>query len=173
MPEGHRGISLFRSIVTTAIALVVTATSVAPAFAHSEDGVRQERRHIRSRAKTQIGANYSYGCTSPRGFDCSGFTRWVYDGHGAALPHNSTDQFNLARRDGVKRIWKRRNLKVGDLVFHKTTSSRVGHAGLYIGDGRFISSTSSDGVRIRSLYDRSYWGPRWVGATRLRVTQRR
>jgi cell wall-associated NlpC family hydrolase len=41
---------------------------------------------------------------------------------------------------------------------------------MYIGHGRFISSTSSGGVQIKSLYDPYYWGPRWVGATRLPVT---
>ena len=82
------------------------------------------------------------------------------------------DQFNLASRDGYKRIWNRSKLEVGDLVFHKTTSARVGHVGIFIGDGRFISSTSSDGVRVRSLYDPYYWGPRWVGATRLPATMR-
>jgi cell wall-associated NlpC family hydrolase len=143
-----------------------------PAEAHSAPRYKRERRHIVDRARSQIGARYSYGGTSPRGFDCSGFTRWTYDGHGAALPHSSIDQFYMARRRGFDRIWKRRNLKPGDLVFHKTTGARVGHAGLYIGHGRFISATTSDGVRVRSLFD-SYWGPRWVGGTRPSVIRRR
>lgn len=82
------------------------------------------------------------------------------------------DQFNLGTQGNNKRIWKRSKLEVGDLVFHKTTSARVGHVGIYIGNGRFISSTSSGGVRVRSIYDPYYWGPRWVGATRLTTTMR-
>ena len=82
------------------------------------------------------------------------------------------DQFNLGTRAGYERIWKRSNLQPGDLVFHKTTSARVGHVGIYIGNNKFISSTSSDGVQVRSIYDPYYWGPRWVGATRLPSTMR-
>jgi cell wall-associated NlpC family hydrolase len=96
---------------------------------------------------------------------------WTYDDHGASLPHSSMEQWRLGRRRGYDRIWKRRKLAVGDLVFHKTTSARVGHAGIFIGHGRFISSTSSGGVRVRSIWDRSYWGPRWVGAVRVPATQ--
>lgn len=148
---------------------VVVATSASPALAHSPDGAAA-RRHVKERAKSQVGANYRYGGDSPRGFDCSGLTKWTFDDHGANLPHSSMDQFELARKDGYKRIWKRKDLKVGDLVFHKTTSARVGHAGIYIGRGRFISTTSSEGVRVRSLYDPYYWGRRWVGATRVPAT---
>lgn len=83
------------------------------------------------------------------------------------------DQFRLGNRAAHKRIWKKRNLKKGDLVFHKTTSARVGHVGIYVGRGKFISATSSSGVRKKSIHDPYYWGPRWVGAVRLRATQYR
>ena len=119
---------------------------------------------------SQVGARYKSGGESPRGFDCSGLTRWAYKDHGADLPHSSEEQFRLARKEGYERIWKRKDLEIGDLVFHKTGSARVGHAGIYIGKGRFISTTSSEGVQVRSLYDPYYWGKRWVGATRVPVT---
>ena len=143
----------------------------APVQAH-QPAWWKARQHIRERARDQVGARYRYAGESPRGFDCSGLTRWIFEGHGARLPHSSMDQFRLARRDGYERIWKRKDLEIGDLVFHKTTSARVGHAGIYIGKGRFISSTSSDGVQVRSLYDPYYWGSRWVGGTRVPATAR-
>ena len=150
----------------TCILAIVPAT---PAMAHSPDGA-ESRRHIKRRALGQVGAPYRSGGESPRGFDCSGLTRWTYNEHGAELPHSSEDQFRLARKDGYERIWKRKDLQMGDLVFHKTGSDRVGHAGIYVGNGRFISTTSSEGVRVRSLYDPYYWGRRWVGATRVPLT---
>lgn len=158
--------------VVPAVVAAVMALTASPASAHHLDAFRKERSHIENRVRGQIGTPYSYGGSSPRGFDCSGLTRWVFAEHGASLPHSSLEQFNLGRRDNYKRIWKRSNLEVGDLVFHKTTSARVGHVGIYIGAGKFISSTSSGGVRIRSIWDPYYWGPRWVGATRVPATMR-
>jgi peptidoglycan endopeptidase LytE len=96
---------------------------------------------------------------------------WTYN-HGRTLPHSAQRQFDLARRRGYVRIWERSKLQVGDLVFQKTTSAQVGHVGIYIGHGRFISATSSHGVAIESIYDPYYWGPRWVGGVRLPITQK-
>lgn len=166
---------LATKIGSLATAVVVgSVIAPAPVKAHSHRDYRKERAHVEERARTQRGTRYTYAGTSPRsGFDCSGFTRWIYLDHGAELPHSSIDQFYMARRKGHKRIWKRSNLEVGDLVFFKTTSRRVGHAGMYIGNGRFIhSSSAGGGVRIDSVWDRYYYGPRFVGATRLPATIR-
>jgi cell wall-associated NlpC family hydrolase len=178
MAEGSRPSSALKVFATIVVALVVTtiypvaanAAALGVSTTTNNSDVHRTRRNVRERARSQIGASYYYGGSSPRAFDCSGFTMWTFK-RLANLPHNSSDQFNLARRRGYRRIWKRKNLKVGDLVFHHTTSARVGHAGVYLGHGRFISATTSDGVRVRSLYDRYYWGPRWVGAVRVRATR--
>jgi hypothetical protein len=159
------GVSLVVGL--SAISMLLSGPAAANTYSKDWD----QRNHIRSRARSAVGSSYRYGGASRRGFDCSGLTMWTWGGHGANLPHSSQRQFDLGKRDSHKRIWKRNRLKVGDLVFHKTTSARVGHAGIYIGNGKFISATSSSGVRVRNLYD-GYWGPRWVGATRLPVVIR-
>jgi cell wall-associated NlpC family hydrolase len=133
----------------------------------------KERKHIKHRARTQLGAPYRYGGSSPSGFDCSGFTQWVFENNGSHLPRTALDQFRMAKQDHPRRVWKRRNLRRGDVVFFKTTSARVGHAGIYIGNDKFISSTSSSGVRIDSVRDPYYWGPRYVGATRVGATRKK
>ena len=117
------------------------------------------------RAKSVIGTPYSYGGMTPAGFDCSGFTRWVYLSRGIELPHSSVEQYTLGGTPGYERIDSMEELQAGDLVFH-ATGDPVGHAGIYVGDGMFISSTSSEGVQIRSLHD-GYWGPLWVGGVRV------
>ena len=141
------------SLVARACALGTALLCLAPAArAHEPADYRTERSHVRARAKQMIGAPYRSAGTSPSGFDCSGFTRWVFQAHGANLPHSSTAQFELGNRKGYERVWKRTQLEVGDLVFFHTTSARVGHAGIYIGNQKFISSTSSRGVKIDSVF---------------------
>ena len=162
--------SIHKLVATCAVAAVTATILATPASAHTLESTRKERRHIVKRALSQVGTPWESGGESPGGFDCSGLTYWTYKGHGATLPRKSIDQYKLGNREGYKRIWKRSRLKKGDLVFHKTTSAKVGHAGIYIGDGGFISTTSSSGVQVRSLYDPYYWGDRWVGGTRTPAT---
>ena len=154
-----------RALLVMAIAGTMLTTA-GPAQAHHVKDHVKARNHVEKRARNHVGTPYSYGGASPGGFDCSGFTRWVFSGHGAVLPHSSSAQFDMGTRRGFRRVYKRSNLLEGDLVFHKTTSARVGHVGIYVGGGKFVSATSSGGVRVASLYD-SYWGPRWVAATRV------
>ena len=153
-------------------AMVLSLGPATAVQAHKLDHVESQRRHIKERALSEKGTRYTAGGERPRtGFDCSGFTSWVFEGHGADLARTARAQFKAASNKGNRRIWKRSRLRKGDLVFFKTTKARVGHAGIYIGRGRFISSTSSSGVRVSSVYDPYYWGRRWVGATRHRSTR--
>lgn len=83
-------------------------------------------------AQTLIGRPYRYGAGGPDAFDCSGFTSFVWRAAGLTLPHNSGQQYNSLPRVPVS------DLQPGDLVF--SGSGRVGHAGLYIGDGKMINA---------------------------------
>jgi cell wall-associated NlpC family hydrolase len=110
---------------------------------------RKQARIVRF-ARRYLGVRYVYGGTSPRsGFDCSGFTRFVYAHFGIALPHYSGAQFGMGRRISE------RGLRPGDLVFF----DGLGHVGLYIGAGRFIhaphtgSSVSIDTLSHHGSYD--------------------
>jgi cell wall-associated NlpC family hydrolase len=83
------------------------------------------------------------------------------------LPHNAGAQFSLGGDGNYRHLWKKRKLATGDLVFFDTTSGRVGHVGIYVGRGRFIHASSSNGVRIDSVHDPYYYSPRFVGAVRV------
>ena len=111
-------------------------------------------------AKSYLGVRYVYGGASPSGFDCSGFTTYVYQQHGYSLPHSATSQWQSGL--GTK-VWSIGALQPGDLVFFNDPSRNAGkacsHAGIYIGDGQFIhsSSSSSGGVIVSSLTSGYYY----------------
>ena len=119
---------------------------------------------IAATAKQYLGTGYVYGGASPRGFDCSGFTMYVYSQHGYSLPHSATSQW----QSGLgTRVYSISELQPGDLVFFNDPSRNAGkacsHAGIYTGDGQFIHSSSSrsGGVIVSSLtsgYYNTYFG---------------
>ena len=114
-------------------------------------------------AKNFLGITYVYGGASPRGFDCSGFTKYVFSKIGINLPHQAKQQIEKGTA-----IQSKMELLPGDLVFFKTNgSSIVNHVGIYLGDNRFIHASSGYGaVRISPL-DSGYYYHRYVGARRL------
>lgn len=149
-------------------AVLVSLGWVSPASAHVPTDHKAARRHVVARALSQIGAPYSYGSESPRsGFDCSGLMYWAYKDHGDTLPRSSIDQWGLRDNKGYRRIWIRRNLKKGDLLFFKTSSAPVGHVGMYIGHRKMVH-TGSSGGRVRTdRIGESYYRSRYVGAVRV------
>jgi len=115
-----------------------------------------------SAAMKYLGARYVFGGTSPAGFDCSGFVWYVHKMLGKSVSRGLWGQLNGGPRIALNA------LQPGDTVFFANTyMPGLSHAGIYIGGGRFVhASDESSGVKISSLSD-SYWGPRYIGASRL------
>ena len=116
-------------------------------------------------AKKYLGTRYVYGGAAPGGFDCSGFTMYVYNQHGYSLPHSASSQW----QSGIgTKVWSIGALQPGDLVFFNDPSRNAGkacsHAGIYVGNGQFIhsSSSKSNGVIISDLTS-GYYNTYFVG----------
>lgn len=116
-------------------------------------------------AKKYLGTRYVYGGAAPGGFDCSGFTMYVYKQHGYSLPHSASAQW----QSGIgTRVYSISELQPGDLVFFNDPSRSAGkacsHAGIYVGNGQIIHSSSSrsKGVIISDLTS-GYYNTYFVG----------
>ena len=114
-------------------------------------------------AKQYLGYRYVSGGSSPStGFDCSGFTSYIYKHFGISLSRTSGGQSS----NGT--AVPKSSLQAGDLViFNNSGNTKVGHVGIYIGGNSFIhASTTSTGVIISSLSE-SYYAKRYVSARRV------
>ena len=112
-----------------------------------------------------LGVPYRRGGTSEEtGFDCSGFTRHVFENSvGLILPRRAAEQ---ARSPQLVPVQQQAELKPGDLVFFNTLRQTFSHVGIYIGDNKFIHSPRAGGsVRVEDMRQ-AYWQQRYNGARR-------
>jgi cell wall-associated NlpC family hydrolase len=126
--------------------------------------VRETASELVMQAMNFLGVPYRLGGSSAeQGFDCSGFTRYVFEHSiGLVLPRRAHEQ---ATQAGLATV-ARHELRPGDLVFFNTMRRAFSHVGIYIGDGRFIHAPASGGeVRVEDMRA-AYWTRRFNGARR-------
>lgn len=117
------------------------------------------RQSIVNYAKKFIGSPYQLGGESHYGIDCSGLVQAAFRHAKIPLPRVAAEQAQVGS------VVPKSQLKPGDLVFFDTTGALFSHVGIYVGNNKFVSATTSDGVRISSLSNPYYWGPRFTRAT--------
>ncbi len=143
------------------------STTTAPSSADTSSlmsGVRETASELILSAMNFLGVRYRFGGTSEEtGFDCSGFTRHVFENSiGLLLPRRSVEQ---AQWPGLLSI-RQDELKPGDLVFFNTMRSAFSHVGIYIGEGKFIHAPRTGStIRVDDM-QQEYWLRRFDGARR-------
>jgi cell wall-associated NlpC family hydrolase len=106
------------------------------------------------------GVRYKSGGSDPAGFDCSGFTQYVFAKHGVGLPRSVKEQFAV----GVKIT--PRDIAAGDLLFFATVGSGASHVGIAVSEDSFVHAPSSRGVVRVERFTSDYWTRRFLGARR-------
>lgn len=115
-----------------------------------------------STAFSLIGTPYVYGDNGSRGFDCSGFTYYLYLSQlGIELPRSSHDQVNVGKKV------EKSALAPGDLLFFNTSGRNISHVGIYIGDNNMIHSSSGKSKVTIDSINGGYYDQRYVTARRI------
>ncbi|HEB62461.1 MAG TPA: NlpC/P60 family protein [Bacteroidetes bacterium] len=117
------------------------------------------RNGIARHAKKYLGVKYSYAGTSPKGFDCSGFTSYVLKKFDISLPRSSAAQAQSGRRVVLEKV------RPGDLVFFSgNKKGKISHVALVFDNSKegikVIHSTTSRGVIIENISKSKYWRPK-------------
>ncbi len=129
----------------------------------SASGSNSEGEKIVETAKKYMGTPYVWAGTSPSGFDCSGFVYYVYKECGYSINRTAASIYS----NGV--YVERDSLQPGDAICFTTSSSStyIGHVGIYIGDGQFIHASSGTGYVTISSLTETYYNNHYYGARRI------
>ena len=161
------------SVLVTACTTVYTGESYPPDaveipedYTPKSSDISQLRIDMVSTAKKYIGSKYKYAGTTPKGFDCSGFTSYVYDQSDLYIPRSSSGQASEGAKIAL------RDSKPGDLLFFTGTGrGKITHVALIVENSRdgieVIHSTTSRGVIRENISNSRYWKPKILYAKNM------
>ena len=124
------------------------------------------RNQLQVEAEKLIGSKYKYGGTTPKGFDCSGFTGYVYEKAQIDISRSSTTQAKKGIQIKVK------DARKGDLIFFTGTGrNKISHVAMVLSNDSkgivVIHSTTSKGVRKDNITHSDYWNPKILFARQI------
>ena len=153
------------SYLTSKKPSTATSSNSSSSNTNSSTSTSNSASKVISYAKKLLGKPYVWGAQGPNGFDCSGFTYYVFkNSAGITLPRTSSAQSRYGK------AVSKSNLKAGDLIFFDTVGPNNGavtHVGLYIGNGQFIHAASGQGKVVINNLNSSYYVKAYVNARRV------
>jgi cell wall-associated NlpC family hydrolase len=163
--EPSRSSAVFMSAATKNAMWVATHSGQAPAPPALQSTSLAQKilafdEQVTHTALRYLGVPYVWGGTSFNGVDCSGFVQAVFQHNGITLPRTADSQYEAGR------AVKTSDLRPGDVVFFETYAVGASHVGIYLGNGRFVHASSSNGVRVDVLSE-DYYASRYLGARRF------
>lgn len=154
---------LFKNCSILLIALFFISCGTGKKYTPKDNSPNERAKAVIKKASNFIGTPYKYGGNTKRGMDCSALVQQSFQAVKIELPRVSREQAKV----GVE--VKLRHIKVGDVLFFKTSGNKISHAGIvdHIKNGEifFIHASSSRGVMISS-FNNAYWKKRFVKAVR-------
>ena len=129
----------------------------------TEEAVMSRGQRVASIGLGYAGSRYVYGATGPNAFDCSGFIYYVYNKAGVRMPRDMRSQLASGQRISVQ------ELMPGDLLFWSNTyKPGLSHAGIYVGNGKFVHAENEGTGVIVSSMSNPYYASRFTAAVRPR-----
>ncbi|PWT79465.1 MAG: hypothetical protein C5B57_13885 [Blastocatellia bacterium] len=128
---------------------------------HPGSGATVDTYALTASALALRGSPYRNGGSTPAGFDCSGFTQYVFGQQGVVLPRDVKEQFGMGKAVKADRI------APGDLIFFTTIAPGASHVGIALGGDQFVHAPSSEGVVRVERFSTAYWSRRFVGIRRI------
>lgn len=137
-----------------------SGTAISPSNTAASVSISAKRQSVLNYAAQFLGVPYVYGGSTPSGFDCSGFTSYVFKNTVGSIPRVAQAQY-----DATTRV-SRDDLLPGDLVFFGSSTSSISHVGIYVGSNQFIHAPNTGDVVKYSSLTGSY-ATRYQGAGRV------
>ena len=137
-----------------------SGTAISPSNTAASVSISAKRQSVLNYAAQFLGVPYVYGGSTPSGFDCSGFTSYVFKNTVGSIPRVAQAQY-----DATTRV-SRDDLLPGDLVFFGSSTSSISHVGIYVGSNQFIHAPSTGDVVKYSSLTGSY-ATRYQGSGRV------
>ncbi len=123
-------------------------------------GSSKSIRAVIKMAEELLGKRYVWGAKGPKSFDCSGFVYYLLTHNGVKT--GRLNALGFSKESHWDKVEKMSDLREGDIVFFSTNGKRVGHTGLYIGDGKMIDASSSNGKVVKRSCTTAFWKRNFV-----------